>query len=226
MFIIDNGEAGIWCWVGKKASKDERKTGMAKATVSFQTVLLSSFWLCKGNALQIAFSPRVGWFGCSLKQAKMPSKQRSLLSILQSFIGTRGYSKNTPVTRVIDQGEPPEFRALFKVWEKPKVPGQTKAYSTNRIGEALADSATLPVSEFANVFATAFGNALLYFFNTIAQTVQTKFDALSMHENPKAAAVANMPDDGTGAKKVMDHLQSRKYCPATFQCFVHQSILF
>ena len=34
-----------------------------------------------------------------------------------------------------------------------------------------------------------------------AQTVQTKFDAVTMYENPKAAAQANMPDDGTGQKK-------------------------
>lgn len=45
----------------------------------------------------------------------------------------------------------------------------------------------------------------IIFHPQTAQTVQTKFDAMTMHENPKAAAQANMPDDGTGTKKVGVH---------------------
>jgi hypothetical protein len=36
----------------------------------------------------------------------------------------------------------------------------------------------------------------------IAKVVQTKFDASTLHENPKAAAKAGMVDDGTGKKEV------------------------
>lgn len=33
-FIIDNGEAGVWVWNGKGASKQERKEAMRNAVVS------------------------------------------------------------------------------------------------------------------------------------------------------------------------------------------------
>ena len=33
-FIIDNGEAGVWVWNGKKASKRERSEAMRNAVVS------------------------------------------------------------------------------------------------------------------------------------------------------------------------------------------------
>ena len=36
----------------------------------------------------------------------------------------------------------------------------------------------------------------------IAKTVQTKFDAKTLHENPKVAANTGMVDDGSGVKEV------------------------
>ena len=33
VFIVDNGEAGIWVWCGRKASKQEKREGMANASV-------------------------------------------------------------------------------------------------------------------------------------------------------------------------------------------------
>ena len=33
-FIVDNGEAGIWVWTGKRASPKERRESMANALVS------------------------------------------------------------------------------------------------------------------------------------------------------------------------------------------------
>jgi len=117
VFIVDNGEAGIWVWCGKKASKVERSEGMSNA---------------------------------------------------MAFIGQRGYAKDTPCTKVNEMGEPVEFKALFSVWEKPKLPGQTKVHSNNKI----------------------------------ARTVQTKFDASTMHDNPEVARETGMVDDGTGTKKI------------------------
>ena len=35
-----------------------------------------------------------------------------------------------------------------------------------------------------------------------AQTVQTKFDASTLHDQPKLAADSGMVDDGTGAKEI------------------------
>ena len=33
-YIIDNGEAGVWVWNGKQASKQERSEAMRNAVVS------------------------------------------------------------------------------------------------------------------------------------------------------------------------------------------------
>ena len=38
--------------------------------------------------------------------------------------------------------------------------------------------------------------------NKIAHTVQTKFDASTLHEQPKLAAATQMVDDGSGEKEV------------------------
>lgn len=117
VFIVDNGEAGIWVWCGKGASKRERSEGMS-------------------NAL--------------------------------AFIQQRGYKDDVPCTKVSEMGEPAEFKALFKVWEKAKLPGQTSVYSQNKI----------------------------------ARTVQTKFDASTMHDNPEVARDTGMVDDGSGTRKM------------------------
>ena len=42
---------------------------------------------------------------------------------------------NARIVRVVEDGEPPEFKTLFKVWEKPLLPGQMRAQNTNKIGE-------------------------------------------------------------------------------------------
>jgi hypothetical protein len=34
-FIIDNGKAGIWVWIGKKSSQKERQEAMRNALVCF-----------------------------------------------------------------------------------------------------------------------------------------------------------------------------------------------
>jgi len=33
-FIVDNGDAGIWVWCGRKSNPKEKKEAMANATVS------------------------------------------------------------------------------------------------------------------------------------------------------------------------------------------------
>ncbi|XP_057368031.1 advillin-like [Daphnia carinata] len=117
-FIVDNGANGIFVWVGKKATPQERTEAMRNG---------------------------------------------------QGFAKKKEYPPNTNVTRVLDGGEPAEFRTLFRDW---KVVGQTVGFGRQ-----------------ASV-------------GKIAKVVQTKFDASTLHENPKAAAKAGMVDDGSGKKEV------------------------
>jgi len=114
-FIIDNGQLGIWVWIGKKATRQERAEAMRNA---------------------------------------------------QGFIKKKGYPDSTPITRVIDGGEPPEFRSLFRKWTDKY---QTKSFTYQR---------------------------------KHSQTVQTKFDASTLHDQPKLAADSGMVDDGSGAKEI------------------------
>ena len=64
-YLIDNGNFGIWVWIGKRASQGERREAMRNA---------------------------------------------------QGFIKAKQLKPDTPVTRVIDGGEPSEFKTLFKAW--------------------------------------------------------------------------------------------------------------
>lgn len=83
-FIIDNGMAGIWVWVGKKASHKERTEAMRNA---------------------------------------------------QGFIKKKNYPNHTQVTRVIDGGEPQEFKSLFNSWATPGASkGLGKTHSVGKIG--------------------------------------------------------------------------------------------
>ena len=121
-FLVDNGNFGIWVWIGKRASEGERREAMRNA---------------------------------------------------QGFIKAKSLKSGTPVTRVIDGGEPAEFKSLFQQW---KDRDQTKNFgrktSTSGVGKG------------------------------IARTVQTRFDAQTLHDNPRIAATNGMVDDGTGVKEV------------------------
>ncbi|XP_013406709.1 advillin [Lingula anatina] len=81
-FIIDTGEAGLWVWNGKKATKKEKDEAMRNAN---------------------------------------------------GYIKKKGYSKNTPVTRVIEGGEGTRFKMLFKSWPEPQASG--KVYRTSKIAD-------------------------------------------------------------------------------------------
>ncbi|XP_022245088.1 villin-1-like [Limulus polyphemus] len=117
-YIIDNGEAGIWVWVGKRANTKERTEAMRNA---------------------------------------------------QGFIKKKTYRNYTQVTRVIEGGEPPEFQCLFRTWRDPHH--------------------TVGLGKTHNV-------------GKIAKTVQTKFDASTLHSNIRLAAEVQMVDDGKGTKEV------------------------
>ena len=45
----------------------------------------------------------------------------------------RNYASHVQLTKVHEGGEPAEFKALFSVWEREKLPGQVKPVSS-RIG--------------------------------------------------------------------------------------------
>jgi len=121
-YLIDNGNFGIWVWIGKRASQGERREAMRNA---------------------------------------------------QGFIKAKQLKPGTNITRVIDGGEPSEFKTLFKKW---KDAGDITTFDrkTSKAGVGRG----------------------------IAKTVQTRFDAKTLHANPKVAATTGMVDDGAGVKEV------------------------
>jgi hypothetical protein len=122
-FLIDNGNYGIWVWIGKRASEGERREAMRNA---------------------------------------------------QGFIKAKNLKAGTPVTRVIDGGEPSEFKTLFQQWkDKDQTTSVGRKTSSTGQGRGVA-----------------------------ARTVQTRFDAQTLHDNPKVAANTGMVDDGSGIKEV------------------------
>jgi len=108
------------------------------------------------------------WIGKRASQGE----RREAMRNAQGFIKAKQYKPDTPVTRVIDGGEPAEFKTLFKKWKDA--------------GE---------ITTFGRKKSSGVGRG-------IAKTVQTKFDAKTLHENPTVAATSNMVDDGTGVKEV------------------------
>jgi len=90
----------------------------------------------------------------------------------QGFIKAKKYNSGTPVTRVIDGGEPAEFKSLFKTWKDK-------------------DAAT----NLGRKYSTGPGKG-------VARTIQTKFDAQTLHEHSSVAAETGMVDDGSGVKEV------------------------
>ncbi|XP_076459469.1 advillin-like isoform X2 [Babylonia areolata] len=114
-FIIDNGSAGSWVWIGKRASDKEKKQAMRNAV---------------------------------------------------GFLKKKGYPTDTQVTRVVEGAEPSDFKCLFRDWPQPAPTG--KVYTSSRI----------------------------------AKTVQTKFDANTLHSNNALAAETQMVDDGSGKVEV------------------------
>lgn len=118
-FIVDNGNAGIWVWVGRKASKKERTEAMRNA---------QGFIKKKSKSYIDAVSRfRFEGFVCTqVGNRQVPSKNE-IRSKLRFFTDYNAY---TQVTRVVDQGEPAEFKALFKVWkDKDASTGFGKTYS-------------------------------------------------------------------------------------------------
>ena len=121
-FLVDNGNYGIWVWIGRRASEGERREAMRNA---------------------------------------------------QGFIKAKNLKSGTPITRVIDGGEPAEFKSLFQHW---KDRDQTTAFGRKSSTSGLGRG--------------------------VARTVQTRFDAETLHDNPRIAATNGMVDDGTGVKEV------------------------
>eukprot|EP00095_Tigriopus_kingsejongensis_P000318 maker-scaffold292_size219010-snap-gene-1.31 protein:Tk00318 transcript:maker-scaffold292_size219010-snap-gene-1.31-mRNA-1 annotation:"hypothetical protein DAPPUDRAFT_311761" len=117
-FIVDNGNSGIWVWIGKKASKKERSEAMRNA---------------------------------------------------QGFIQKKGYKTFTPVTRVVDMGEPQEFKSLFKGWkDRDATTGFGHSYSGHR--------------GVAKVVHTNFDAALLHQRPDIASETRMVDDGQGMKE--------------------------------------------
>ncbi|XP_052079404.1 advillin-like isoform X1 [Mytilus californianus] len=102
------------------------------------------------------------WIGKGSSKKERSEAMRNAIG----FINKKGLDPNTSVTRVVEDGEPTDFKCLFRDWPQPKVEG--KVYSRNRV----------------------------------AKTIQTKFDATTLHENRQLAAETQMFDDGSGRAEV------------------------
>ncbi|VDH98590.1 advillin [Mytilus galloprovincialis] len=102
------------------------------------------------------------WIGKGSSKKERSEAMRNAIG----FINKKGLDPNTSVTRVVEGGEPTDFKCLFRDWPQPKVEG--KVYSRNRV----------------------------------AKTIQTKFDATTLHENRQLAAETQMFDDGSGRAEV------------------------
>lgn len=80
---------------------------------------------------------------------KASSKERiEAMRNAQGFIRKKGYPDQTPVTRVIDGGEPEEFRSLFSSWKvKYEAVGFGRQHSANKgiakITQTSFDATTL-----------------------------------------------------------------------------------
>lgn len=163
---------------------------------------------------------------------------------LQGFIKKKNLPTSTSVTRVVEGGEPSDFKCLFRDWPQPPITG--KVYSRNRVGKLhFSISNQLPVficpqfetslimaihSSVITLFVYSlllafhmftFGDivyngdthcafcVVLGFFFYIgllcvvsAKTIQTKFDASTLHSNQQLAAETQMFDDGSGRVEV------------------------
>ncbi|KAK2155962.1 hypothetical protein LSH36_225g00031 [Paralvinella palmiformis] len=170
------------------AEKDSQIKSVAEggADEQFEKKKVGQLKLWKHNFLKVCFIDRVAEEDGNLKiteEATAPL-DKNMLDSNDCFIVDNGEDgiwvwtgkRASPKERkesmnnamVPEGGESSEFKVLFKVWEKPRLPGSVKPYS----------------------------------FNKIAQTVQTKFDATTLHNNPEVAKETGMVDDGSGKKKI------------------------
>ncbi|XP_059489810.1 villin-1-like [Neocloeon triangulifer] len=101
-----------------------------------------------------------------------PKERVEAMRNAHGFVKKKGYPSHTAVTRVIDGGEPVDFKQLFTSWKNKDQTSPTgmlnKPNSTNRI----------------------------------ARSISTVFDATSLHERPQMAAETQLVDDGTGHQEL------------------------
>ncbi|KAL1124642.1 hypothetical protein AAG570_001266, partial [Ranatra chinensis] len=108
------------------------------------------------------------WVG---RKASTKERQEAMRNA-HGFVSKKNYVLTTHVTRVLDGGEPAEFRALFSSWRDKD--------STN----VLTKSASSKLS------------------NASLKVVPQKLDAGALHEMPHVAAKEQLIDDGSGIKSV------------------------
>ncbi|XP_053200330.1 gelsolin-like isoform X2 [Panonychus citri] len=95
----------------------------------------------------------------------------------QGFIVKKGYPHHICVTRIIDGGEPIEFKCLFKSWkESNSTVGLGKTYSAGGKVVTLKDLEKL--------------------------MPKNKLDVRKLYDNPSLAAETQMLDDGSGEKDI------------------------
>ncbi|XP_065344773.1 villin-1-like [Cloeon dipterum] len=97
-----------------------------------------------------------------------PKERVEAMRNAHGFVKKKGYPSHTAVTRVIDGGEPVDFKQLFVSWRNKD---QTSPAMLNQRPNSA---------------------------NRIARTVSTVFDATTLHERPQMAAETQLVDDASG----------------------------
>ncbi|KAF4524898.1 hypothetical protein B566_EDAN015554 [Ephemera danica] len=107
---------------------------------------------------------------------KVTEKERvEAMRNAHGFVKKKGYPSHTAVTRVIDGGEPVDFKQLFSSWRT-----KDQMTTTGLVGQLNRQMSS----------------------GRIAPSITTKFDADSMHSQPQLAAETQLVDDGSGSKTI------------------------
>lgn len=116
---------------------------------------------------------------------------------MKGFLQAKGFDEkqqnSIKVTRVIEGGEPVEFRALFNRWCDSNELKAINGSGVNSGGGGGGGSVGVGLGVGGNSGKT---------LNSIAKTVQTKFDAELLHSNPQLAAESQLVDDARGTKQI------------------------
>ncbi|XP_060597289.1 gelsolin-like [Ruditapes philippinarum] len=150
--------AHIHFWLGKETSQDE--AGVAAFKCVELDDCLGGFPVQHREVQDSESKLFLSYFKNGIMKSFIIDNGR------MGFIKKKAYPNHTKVTRVIEGGEPSDFKCLFKSWPMPVATG--KAYNNNKI----------------------------------AKTVQTKFDASTLHSNRALAAETRMVDDGSGNAEI------------------------
>lgn len=88
------------------------------------------------------------WVGKKASDAE----RKNAMTCATKYLQKHGRSLHTPITRVVEEGEPPVFKALFKAWTQPKAIDFSRQAS---VGVATSSQKKLDVNALLSKAATA-----------------------------------------------------------------------